>query len=628
MAIQYWRPQTIIQPGELRRPTVAGPILNTQPANAGFEAATAGEDWAQDTGTWEFPTLSSAYEGNKVARFPQAGSTIGVLSSDTVVAVIPGQEITAKCFIRLNGAVQGDITHFGSIVMSFFDAADNPISVPADLSNLGSNVVAGTEASRYGIWLERSVTRTAPTGAATVKIALRARAPTGAQNVEFDAVSWNYAGQTGVISALLFEATSTDPGLTGAAEPAWPTVVGETVVDGDITWTAVEYTPDTVTWEAKPILVSGATEPTWPTEPGASVLDNTISWTAITRRITDTRCPNTPVVAIAASKVFCGDDDIVAFSATVNPLDWTTPEDAGYLPFGLQTYGASPVSAMGLYRSNLVVFNAAGFQMWQVDEDPANHAILDAAPVGCAYHQSVQPVSNDLVFLTDVGVRNIAIAGASTNLQAGFFGKQIDPMVQALVAVKGAPTVSLFYPGTGQYWLVFGDEAIVLTMNGGTKDMSWSRYTFPEEITDWTLLDDALILRAGNFIWELTEDVLQDDVYSADYEYEGEEQGTPFDGYVAWPYLDFGQIGREKQLFGFDLVINGEVEVSFGYAQDDFALATAPYEISGDTLTGQVIPMPLAGPSFQLRLTFPGTQESRWEWQASVLYLNDVRGGT
>jgi hypothetical protein len=623
MTIQYWAPQTIVIPGEQRRPTVAGAILNTQPANAGFESATDGENWTA-TGTWAFPSIGSAFEGDKVARFPQAAGT-GELASDTEVSVIPGQEITAKCYVRLNNPGALNIAHNGRINLDFLDDFDAVIE--AGTAPAGS-ILTGINAQNYGIWRELSITRTAPAGAAKARIRLTANAPAGTQNVEFDLVSWNYAGQTAAVSELLYEATQAQPGLTGASEPNWPTVVGETVVDNEVTWTAIEYTPDTVTWEAKPILVSGATEPDWPTEIGANVLDNTISWTAITRRITDSRCPNTAVVAIAASKVFCGDDDIVAFSATVNPLDWSTPEDAGYLPFGLQTYGASPVSALGLYRSNLVVFNAAGFQMWQVDEDPANHAILDAAPVGCPYHRSVQPVSNDLVFLTEVGIRNIGIAGASTNLQAGFFGKQVDPMVQALLAVKGEPTVALFYPGTGQYWLVFGDEAIVLTMNGGTKDMSWSRYTFPEEITDWTLLDDALILRAGDFVWEFTDEVLQDDVYTAEYEYEGEEQGTPFDGYVAWPYLDFGQIAREKQLIGFDLAIDGEVEVSFGYAQENFALATEPYAIDGDTLTGQVIPMPLAGPSFQMRLTFPGTQETRWEWQASVLYLNDLRGGT
>ena len=56
----------------------------------------------------------------------------------------------------------------------------------------------------------------------------------------------------------------------------------------------------------------------------------------IARMVEDENCPNSKIVAIAASKVFAGDGDIAPYSATVNPLDWSTPEDSGFLPTGLQ----------------------------------------------------------------------------------------------------------------------------------------------------------------------------------------------------------------------------------------------------------------------------------------------------
>lgn len=98
--------------------------------------------------------------------------------------------------------------------------------------------------------------------------------------------------------------------------------------------------------------------------------------------------------------------------------------------------------------------------------------------------------------------------------------------------------------------------------------------------------------------------------------------GVPFEGYISWPYLDFGLLGVDKMMEGFDVVAAGEFSVSFGYSQRDFSLATPAYTLDGDTLVGGMVPMPLTAPSFQLRLTFSGSQQ--WEWQASNLYLNDL----
>ncbi len=102
-------------------------------------------------------------------------------------------------------------------------------------------------------------------------------------------------------------------------------------------------------------------------------------------------------------------------------------------------------------------------------------------------------------------------------------------------------------------------------------------------------------------------------------------EGVPFEGYIAWPYLDFGILGIDKMMEGFDVVANGTFRVSFGYSQRDFSLATPDYELDGDTLVGGMVPMPLTAPSFQLRLTFDG--EQAWEWFASNLYINNEGPG-
>jgi hypothetical protein len=251
-----------------------------------------------------------------------------------------------------------------------------------------------------------------------------------------------------------------------------------------------------------------------------------------------------------------------------------------------------------------------------VDEDPANFAILDAIPVGNPYYKSASPVMSDLVFCTDEGIRSMGIAGGSTNLQAGFFGKQIDPLVKAAIAGIGDldDIDSLYYPGAGQYWLIFGTEAFVLTMNGGKQDMSWSRYVFPSAIDGWTIKDAALYLRSGDKVWKFDEATLRDD-----------EGGTnvQFEGHLHWPYLDFGALGITKHLIGVDVVADGTFELSIGWDQKDDNDFTTPYSITGDTLTGDIIPLPVSAPSFKLRLEFQGNEA--WEWSAASLWLDDFR---
>ncbi len=542
--------------------------------------------------TWVYTQYDSSdgFSGNTWDL--SADDPINDIVNDSVAAVNPGQTVRARCVVKssANGT--------GRVGIRWYDVASLEIST--DYGNIVSGASTG--------WRESSVEGVAPTDAVWCGVVGRAQ---GAGSIRMDNFVWEYFAQVGVCS-FTFEATQAAAAYSGTAEPTWPLVLGNTVVDNAVTWTARQA--NCITYEAKPILLSDATEPTWPTEVDASVADNTIRWIADDQRVKDENCPNTKEVAIAASKIFAADDDIVAFSATVNPLDWTTVDDSGFIPFGLNTYGSQPITALALYRSNLCVFNSKAFQMWQVDEDPANMAILDAVPVGCPYFKSPQPVSNDLVFLTEAGIRSMGIAGASTNLQAGFFGKQVDPLV--LAAIKGGEVPNaLYYPGAGQYWLFFGEEAFVLTMNGGKQDMSWSRYVFPSAITDWTIESQTLLLRSGDKIWEVDEDTLIDDSGGAN---------VTFDGEVWWPYLDFGAIGVNKMMIGFDTVATGEYDVVFGYDQTNDANATTSYTItSGDNLYGDMIPMPLAGPSFQMRLTFTGA--TAWEWSASTLYLQDWR---
>lgn len=632
MTIPAWSPATLYNPGDVVVPRSNNIVVNEQPHNNSFEDGLS--HWTSTidsggSGTLQLDT-TQAFDGSDSAQFingtgPELrGSALCELINDFMAEVTPGQKINFSGYLYRTNMASGGTAGVadGGARIYWYDASHNLLGYTAANTYPGAlpgspplgtppGFVGGS--APFGSWLRSNGTGTAPPLAAfaAAGFALRVNDTGGA--VWVDNYTWDYLHQ-GLPDGLVFVATQPSAATSAATEPVWPLESGETVTDGGVTWEG-EFA-SRVVWEAAPILQSGDTEPVWPTSIGGAIVDAAgtpaaISWIAIDGRVTDPNCPNSKVVAIAQSKVYGADDDTIPFSATTNPLDWTTINDAGYLPFGLQTYGAEPCQGLGLYRSNLVATNSLGYQMWQVDPDPANMALLDAQPVGSKYPKSLAPVQNDLVFLTNYGIRSLGISGASGNVQAGQFGKNVDPLVIASIKTGATPR-GLYYPGTGQYWLCFGSTVYVQTSNGNSAN-SWSIYEFPSTIDYWTVADGVLFLRSGDLVWEVSVDALFDDIVD-------DSTHIEFEGTIQWPYLDFGVLGAEKSMQGYDLVCDGSGTFSIGYNERDLSQATVPFAFDGDTLPAIGFqPMDLMAPSLQVRITFDAGQV--WEWEALNLYI-------
>lgn len=436
MAYPTWQPGTLYQPGDIVVPAIMPAPTASTVVNGSFDLGSGGWDYSGGAAYFN----GYGWDGNASLRM--AGNiSDGAAFNQTKLVVPVGKEIIASCMIQ-QGASNRDATR-GWVELQWFLADDSPLGTPeaGNVVNNGSG----------GAWHKSTVTAKCPEGAAYGRAGIVLWSNTNHNNPVWGDALKVEGVFSGLPADLAYKAVQPESGFSGAGEPAWPPILGQEVVDNEVTWEAISGTR--VEWTAEPLYVSGDTEPDWPEE-GAYIKDGTATLRAVSRRVEDPNCPNTKIVAIAASKIFCGDDDIVRYSATVNPLDWSTADDAGYLPTGLQNYGSNPVAAMGLYRGNMIPFNAEAFQLWQVDEDPANMALLDALPMGSTQHHAIAPVSNDLFFLASQGVRTVGIAASSTNFQAGDVGMPIDPLVQAAMTWGTAP-MALYYPAAGQYWLAF-----------------------------------------------------------------------------------------------------------------------------------------------------------------------------
>lgn len=439
MSIALWEPSKDYALGDLVQPSTVPANVAAPFANADFELGN--QDWTVVGGSIVL-NPAQAWEGDYcVALEPSATpDRIGYCES-SAFPVQEGRSFVVACYYKPNDTNATT----GYLEAIFFDSGNNEIGRAKS-----NEVVSGSGVS--GSYFRIALSVTVPVDAETVKFRGTSEHSTTPGLAFFDGFEWNYTTTaSGAPIGLIFECTVA--GKSNLTEPDWPDTVGDTVVDGEVTWTA--RAADTVTWQAVPLLRSGATEPTWPVIPGQVVRDGNMLWECQSQAITDPNCPQTKEVTIGASKIFAGDDDIVRFSATLAPRDWSSISDAGFLASGLQQKGQVGVEAMGIYRGNLVIWNASNAQVWQIDPDPVAMALLDSMDgIGSRHHRAAQAVANDMFFLSALGVRTVGIAVGAENLAAGDAGLPIDVLVQAEVNDQVDP-IATFYPSMGQYWLAF-----------------------------------------------------------------------------------------------------------------------------------------------------------------------------
>jgi hypothetical protein len=509
MTTPVWQSGKLYLPGDLVQPATAAAPVSTEIPNAGFEGGDIG--WTKGAG-WAIGAIPGSFQGANCAQC-SGGAHSSYIESTTDFPVTPGQSIT------LSGATNGghDTGNGCALVLAWYDASLVLISRSEGAATRGSE----------GHWESGSFAATAPARAAFVRPGARANVTGAGHFASVDSLSWNYTVPSEV-QGLIYKAVQPEAGVSASTEPDWPPVLGQQVIDNEVIWEAVQTSR--VVWQASPSLRSGATEPDWPTSPGSLIVDGTIAWECVSRRIEDENCPNTKVVAILAAKVFAVDRDIVRYSATANPLDWTTTQDAGYLPTGLQQANANDMAVLNQYRGNLVAFNASSFQNWQADPDPAAMAILDQMDgIGSTWQRAAQPVGNELFYLSQLGVRSVGIANAAENLAAGDVGAPIDPLAQEALRVAAANGIvprATYYPGAGQYWLALtGYPAAPLMITGDLPDCDVNTAIAP-----FTYVASGGVLPLGDF--SIASGALPSGLSLAS---DGRITGTPIEaGMFAW----------------------------------------------------------------------------------------------
>lgn len=109
-------------------------------------------------------------------------------------------------------------------------------------------------------------------------------------------------------NGFCYQASAISTGIAAGTEPVWPTTIGNSIVDGGVTWTCKNRsiwlastartvgamvrptTPTAYIYRCTVAGTSAAGEPTWPTTAGSTVVDGGVTW----------QCMTNPHAALAA----------------------------------------------------------------------------------------------------------------------------------------------------------------------------------------------------------------------------------------------------------------------------------------------------------------------------------------
>lgn len=325
-------------------------------------------------------------------------------------------------------------------------------------------------------------------------------------------------------------------------------------------------------------------------------------------RVTDSNNPQSIAAIKTAEKIFATGDEVVRYSATADPRDWTTASDAGFIATGIQAPGNEQSFAFGIYSGQMAIFSNDAVQLWTVDPDPANFAIGQiVSNVGSRYNRAVVNVSGDLYFLSDFGIRAIATQAYTALLYDVDIGAHVDELVkEELEAFTGEPH-ALFFQGGKQYLLALGQTVFVYTFSRVSRVSAWSKYTYAFNIDYMAELNGELYFRAGDDVYLVDKEAFTDD-------------GTQFTVIVETAFDDFKKSGQLKHAVGFDIVMTGTASVEVLYDANNEASITLPLTLSGDTRSSGTIPIELDGTEFATRIV--NQDANAWQLDMVAYYYS------
>lgn len=225
---------------------------------------------------------------------------------------------------------------------------------------------------------------------------------------------------------------------------------------------------------------------------------------------TQVQLPFSPGGALlqVSGKLWATDDvnGVVRFSSTANgPRDWTTAEDAGYVPVLSHTVGDRRIQGLGIYDDKLAVIFQDAVQLWATDPQPTNITLTRVINgPGTDQPNSVVNVLGDLFYFTRGGFRSMHMATVTGQIQEQ---DDIGGAIDSLTADETRPVaVALWSQSRGQYLCAFGSTVYAFRYSPKSKVQGWTTWELGHTVDAIVDLHGKTYIRSGDELYVLEKD--------------------------------------------------------------------------------------------------------------------------
>lgn len=308
------------------------------------------------------------------------------------------------------------------------------------------------------------------------------------------------------------------------------------------------------------------------------------------------------------SKLYAIDGQNLRFSSVLEPTLWSTGTGYGIIDVTTEDQGMGDLVGIEQYYSYLALFGRTSIQLWAMDPDPALNTFQQVlGNIGLVAPNAVARYGNgDVLFLSHTGIRSLRARDSSNAAVLNDIGSPLDSLIREKRRTMTPADAKLIHalvdPLTGQWWLIWKNEALVLSLYPNSKVTAWSSFNFGSEIEYVTVANSRVALRVGNDLY-VYGSVADDNNPFDPNAPAGTDDYDDSEVQVATHFIDAGKPATVKRWTGIDVACTGTwtVEVNPDFENPDTWTEVAT--VTQSTFERGRIPIDFSGTHLALRLT-------------------------